>query len=119
MVRIMDKVKDKQRPDGSFTEFFDDKRVRIEVTLSEAELDRLGITNIQSLRYLKLAAFQRRYFQFKLPTFDLQNVGLHRALEGWRADTYLKAGLTGLMAGVGQGPLLLGLERNREGPGVG
>ncbi|MBL4927779.1 hypothetical protein [Fuscibacter oryzae] len=104
MIRIMDKVIDQQNPNGKHTILSDDrKRVRIEVTLKGEEPQRMGITDIPSLRQLKMATFQKEYFQFKLPTFlDVTQIGtakdlIHRTRETWRADTYLKTGVIGLM----------------------
>jgi hypothetical protein len=105
MIRVMDKVMDRQRPDGTRVDLADNqKRVRIEVTVKGAELSALGITNIASLRKLKLITFQKRYFQFRLPTFSCRanpKTGadaLSNMKEEWRARTYLRSGLTGLMA---------------------
>ena len=105
MIRIMDKVIDGQRPDGTYIALTEQqKRVRIEVTLKGPELLALGVSDIASLRSFSLQTFQKRFFQFKLPTFSLRfkpSNGadvMHNTKEIWRARTYLISGITGLMA---------------------
>lgn len=105
MIRLMDKVKDRQRPDGTYESLSDDrKRVRIEVALKEPALLRLGVTDIGSLRSLKLAKLQGDYFQFRLPTLKVTHYPscatgyLGNAQETWRARTYLRSGVTGLLS---------------------
>lgn len=104
MIRIMDKVKDKQRPDGSFDALPDDrKRVRIEATLKGIALLSLGITDVPSLRRMKITSIKKRYFQFRLPTFAQPKPTsaadvMHNTKEGWRARTFLRSGITALMA---------------------
>ena len=94
-----------QRMDGSFTDLANDrKRVRIEATLKGAELSAIGVTDIASLKALKVSRLQKRTFQFKLPTFSARSqirTGsdvLHNEKQLWRARTWLRAGLVGLMA---------------------
>lgn len=103
MIRLMDKVVDRQRPDGTRDVLADDrKRVRVEVTLKGKELEKVDITDIASLDQLDLVRFQKRYFQFMLPTFSRRSrpaTGvdiLHNARQDWRARTYLRSGVTGL-----------------------
>lgn len=105
MIRVMDKVIDGQRPDGTFIALKDDrKRVRVEVAVTGTELFALGLTDIASLKRLKLTTMQKRYFQFRLPTFSERlalKTGadvLHNTKQMWRARTYLRSGVTGLMA---------------------
>lgn len=105
MIRIMDKVKDRQRLDRTHEALSDDrKRVRIEVTLQGSAPNLLGITDVPSLRSMKITSLKRRFFQFKLPTFSqrtLIRTGadlMHNTREIWRAQTYLASGITGLMA---------------------
>lgn len=103
MIRVMDKVLDHQRPNGTTTALHDEqKRVRIEVTLKGQELTKVGITDIASLDRLNLSRFQGRYFQFMLPTFSkraepatVMNVW-HNTHEEWRTLIYLRSGVTGL-----------------------
>lgn len=76
----------------------------IEVTVKGAELAEIGIASIRSLRTVKLTTFQKRYFQFRLPTFSCRDNpktgadSLHNRKQIWRARTYLRSGLTGVMA---------------------
>ena len=105
MIRLMDKVVDRQRPDGTRDVLADDrKRVRVEVTLKGKELEKVGITDITSLDRLNLTKFQKRYFQFMLPTFSRRGKpvtgvdALRNTQQEWRARTYLRSGVTGLMA---------------------
>lgn len=102
MHRIMDKTLDRQHPSGE-RDLLDgaQKRVRIEVRVARWELEKLGITDVASLRHFRLSSLQRLFFQFKLPTFDLKasttareaGSNLHEAL---RAETYLTAGVNAL-----------------------
>lgn len=104
MIRIMDKVKDKQRRDGSFDALPDDrKRVRIEATLKGLALLSLGVTDLPSLRRMKITSIKKRYFQFRLPTFEQPKPAsaadvMHNTKEVWRARAFLRSGITGLMA---------------------
>lgn len=105
MIRIMDKVMDKQRPDGSFDALTgDQKRARIEVTLKGQELAELGLTDVPSVEGFEVTKIKKRYFQFRLPTFAwTQNPkrpieALNNTREEWRARTFVNAGITGLMA---------------------
>lgn len=105
MIRIMDKVIDGQRPNGTFIVLHDDrKRVRAEVTLTGTELLALSLTDIGSLKAFRLSTLQKRYFQFRLPTFSQRlqtRTGAdvaHNIKQTWRAQTYLRSGVTGLIA---------------------
>jgi len=105
MIRVMDKVIDGQRPDDTYIDLADDqKRVRTEVTVKGDELSALGITDIASLKALRLSDFKKRYFQFKLPTFSQRlqpRTGadaIHNMKQVWRARTYLKSGVMALIA---------------------
>ena len=104
MIRVMDKVKDGQHPDGTFIALTDQtSRARIEVTLKVAELLRIGLTDIASLRQFKLTEVQGRYFQFRLPTFAIrQNPKrtidvISNNEEARRADAYLRSGNLAVM----------------------
>ena len=105
MIRVMDKVKDKQRPDGTVEHLTDERRrVRVEVTLRGGELLSLGITDVPSLRRLKVAALKKRFFQFKLPAFQVTSPvrkvseATRNFFEARRAHTYLTNGVIGLTA---------------------
>lgn len=103
MTRIMDKIKDKQRPDGTCDTLTEDrKRVRIEVTLKGTELDELRLTDVPSLATFRLTKLQGRYFQFKLATFEDCNAlrPAKRAVNSYfnarDATIYHKAGVLSL-----------------------
>jgi hypothetical protein len=105
MIRIMDKIKDGQRPDGTFVALTDrTSRARIEVSVKGKELAKLGLTDIASLRHLKLTELQGPYFQFRLPTFKKPQAVRHvsdliqNTKEAWRAQTYLRSGVLGLVS---------------------
>jgi hypothetical protein len=105
MIRVMDKVKDRQRPDGSFEDLCGERRrVRIEVTLRGSELLYLGITDVPSLRRLKVAALKKRFFQFRLPAFQVTSPVRKASEATWnffearRAQTFLMNGVIGLTA---------------------
>lgn len=105
MIRLMDKVVDTQHPDGSFTDLTEDrKRVRVEATLRGVELLAISVTDIASLKALRTSRLQKRYFQFRLPTFSTRTQirtasdVLQIEKQRWRAKTWLRAGLVGLMA---------------------
>lgn len=104
MIKIMDKIKDGQRPDGTFVELSDEqKRTRIEVTIKGQELSKLGISDIESLGKINLQGFQQRYFQFRMPTFMIHERPktsrevLSNLSEKWRADVYLRSGVASLV----------------------
>lgn len=62
MIRVMEKVIDGQRPDGTFIALTDEqKRVRIEATLKGPELLALGVTDIASLRQISPQALHRHF----------------------------------------------------------
>lgn len=104
MTRLMDKVIDEQRPDGTRTELAEeDRRVRVEVRLEGSALDEIGLTDVASLRQMKFTNLQGRHFQFKLPTFSVRQPArkgvdlAHNQYAQRRAQTYLNAGVTALM----------------------
>ena len=104
MIRVMDKVIDRQHPNGSHARLAEgEKRIRIEATLRGMELPAVGLTDMASLRRFRFITVQRRYFLFRLPTFNPRmhiTRGLDLAMnrgQNLRAETYLKAGITGLM----------------------
>ena len=104
MIRVMDKVKDVQRPDGTYVALTDKtSRARIEVTVKGKELVDIGLTDIASLRHFKLTELQGRYFQFRLPTFAIRQ-NPRRTIdaicnneEARRADAYMRSGVLGVM----------------------
>jgi hypothetical protein len=104
MIRIMDKVKDKQHPDGTFDALPDDQKcVRIEARLKGIALLSLAITDVPSLRRMKITSIKKRYFQFRLPTFAQAKPTsaadvMHNTKEVWRARAVLRSGITALMA---------------------
>ena len=80
-----------------------EKRVRIEATLGGTELAAVGLSYMSSLRSFRFISVQKRYFRFKLPTFDprqpvMKGVDLaHNREQALCAETYLRAGVTGMM----------------------
>lgn len=103
MIRLMHKVIDRQRPDGTSKVLAEEeKRVRVEVTLRGGELRALGVTDLLSLRDLKLTTMQGRYFQFRLPTFLSAHTcgsrfpAARHERETQRARAYLRAGVMSL-----------------------
>ncbi|SOC20522.1 hypothetical protein SAMN05877809_11251 [Rhodobacter sp. JA431] len=71
MIRLMDKVIDTQHPTTGPVQLEEDRqRVRIEATLKDGELGAIGVSDIASLKILRPSKLQKRYFQFKLPTFS-------------------------------------------------
>lgn len=106
MVKLMDKVVDRQNQKTRTFHALDDadKRVRIEVTLDSRALVGLGIRELIDLKNFSYVALQGDYFQFKLPTFqDLQDEKAHglrairRELEQRRLKRFLSTGVIGLM----------------------
>jgi len=104
-IRIMEKVMDQQHPDGTRTDLTEDsRRVRIEVTVIGSALHHLALTDVASLKDITFTRLQKRFFQFKLPTFSLREPirkGVdfaHNHFAAMRAQTYLNAGVVGLMA---------------------
>lgn len=100
--RIMDKVIDQQHQSGRFQKLTDaEKRVRIEVCLADWELEKVGITDVASLPTFRFTSLQKRFFQFKLPTFAVTKSATARQagmnhLEAMRAQTYLTSGILAL-----------------------
>ena len=104
MIRVMDKLIDEQKHNGTHRVLSDaEKRVRIEATLRGKELRAIGLTDIESLRRFRFINLQKRYFQFKLPTFKLRKPGsfglgvIRNWSEGERVHVYLKGGVTALI----------------------
>ena len=105
MIRVMDKVIDEQKYDGTHRVLSDDeKRARTEAALTGKELAAIGLTDIASLRRFRFVNLQKRYFQFKLPTFDVRILvtrGYDAARhfnEARKAEIYLLGGMTALMS---------------------
>ena len=105
MIRLMDKIIDEQKPDGSHTVLpTDRKRVRVEVTLQGQELTRLGLTDLASLETFSFSKLQGDYFQFKLPSFENGSRTVtsaaciaHNMQEEKRKAVFRKSGIMGLM----------------------
>lgn len=70
--RIMDKVIDTQnRSAGTYVSLKEEeKRTRIEVTLTGEELDELNLQTFDDLAELNFSSLQGRYFRFQLPTLS-------------------------------------------------
>lgn len=107
MIRIMDKVVDRQNPEEeTYVALTDtEKRARIEVTLKGGELHALGLHKVSDLKGFAFSKLQGRYFQFKLPTFRTASYEAKPSLrfvknetERRRAEIFLKTGVVGLFA---------------------
>lgn len=77
MMRLMDKVIDRQDRDaGTFLALNDvEKRVRIEVTLQKSVLHGLGVKTLQDLKGFKFNKLHGDHFQFFLPTIQKAHTG--------------------------------------------
>lgn len=82
-----------------------ERRVRIEVTLSNTELRSIGIDTMATLMAFRFQTFQGLYFQFRLPTFVDAGAlpkGNHATLshlrENERRTKFLNSGVVGLKA---------------------
>jgi hypothetical protein len=105
--RIMDKTIDRQNPSaGTYFNLPEDKkRVRVEVTLMEGAIRKVGISTLAELRAYRFTTMQGHFFRFMLPTFtDTSGMppGLKRStkslLERERRIKFLNTGVIGLMA---------------------
>jgi hypothetical protein len=104
--RVMTKVLDQQNPAaGTRVELPEEHhRVRIEVTLDQAELKAIGVANVSDLVAFRFQTFQGRYFSFRLPTFaDPGKIAEQEKittvwLESERRTKFLNAGVLGLKA---------------------
>ncbi len=103
--RLMDKVKDQQnRKTGTFKALSDaEKRVRVEVTLSQPELGaKTGLHRLHDLQTFRFTTLQKKFFRFMLPTFQAtpEKDNLHPMLNVWidrmRIERFLKTGILGL-----------------------
>lgn len=106
MIRIQNKVKDKQYPEKDTFDALsaDQTRARVEVTLASHDLELLGLRNVRDLADFSYTKLQKKYFQFMLPTFagvDMEKSSAIRAVvdleERKRAAVFLKSGLLALM----------------------
>ncbi|MGV8856211.1 MAG: hypothetical protein ACOH2L_16380 [Devosia sp.] len=99
----MDKVKDKQNiAAGTFVELSEkDRKTRIEVTLRNEALTDLGLCNLEDLSTLNFRGLQKKFFNFKLATFETRPLGQRKAvseaIERSRAEKFLVTGVIGLM----------------------
>ena len=107
MIRIMDKIIDRQnRKAGTWEDLTDDrKRARIEVTLNDVELKKLGIGTVDDLCGLNFRKLQKKYFQFMLPTFEKAGSGKMTGKgarlawwAAWRQEVFKRSGVVGVMA---------------------
>ncbi|MBB1493032.1 hypothetical protein H5395_16270 [Paracoccus sp. MC1854] len=107
MVRLMDKVMDRQNQDAGTREDLpeDEKRVRVEVTLKGDELDRLKLRTLEELAGFPFTTLQGEIFQFFLPTFLRVPRGSGRTsiltqqwTEAARRAIFLEAGILGMIA---------------------
>lgn len=105
--RIMDKVIDTQnRSAGTYVALKEEeKRARIEVTLTGEELDELKLQTFDDLAELNFSSLQGRYFRFMLPTLSGRVVhktkwreAISVARDRQRLDKFRKAGGIGVKA---------------------
>ncbi|UVK40995.1 hypothetical protein LHFGNBLO_002535 [Mesorhizobium sp. AR10] len=82
-----------------------ERRVRIEVTLSNTELRSIGIDTMASLMAFRFQTFQGLYFRFRLPTFvDVSvlpkdnHAAVSHLRESQRRTKFLNSGVVGLKA---------------------
>lgn len=103
--RIMDKVKDQQnRRTGTLKLLGDaEKRVRVEVTLSQPALtSETGLRCLQDLEIFRFTTLQGKFFKFMLPTFrvepewDNRHPNLNVWLDRMKVARFLKTGILGL-----------------------
>ncbi|WP_193337170.1 hypothetical protein [Devosia beringensis] len=99
---VMDKVKDKQNIGaGTFVALPEvDWRTRIEVTFKEEALRKVGVNTLGDLPEMDFARLQRKFFNFKLATFEARPPGrlkaISDAIELLRAKKFLVGGFLGL-----------------------
>lgn len=99
---IMDKVKDHQNIGaGTLFELNEkQKRTRIEVTLSQEALKLMGLKELSDLQTFNFRGLQRKFFNFKLATFESRSPGkmkaVSEAIERYRAEKFLVTGILGL-----------------------
>jgi len=78
------------------------RRARIEVTLNQLELRRLGLRSLDDLGRFNFAKLQGEYFRFMLPTFESNHGGRAAAARRWltvnRQTKFLNTGVVGLTA---------------------
>ena len=103
MIRLMDKVIDKQNKDAGKCETLSEgeRRVRIEATLETDELrEELGIRFIRDMRSFRFEGLRSRCFNFVLPTFKRERPSImgevDEFLERNRRKKFLKVGMIGL-----------------------
>ncbi|MDQ6434356.1 hypothetical protein RB623_09875 [Mesorhizobium sp. LHD-90] len=105
--RTMVKVIDEQNKATGAMKILPDgeRRVRLEVTLLESELRKIGITSIDDLAAFSFQKFQGLYFKFLLPTFEqpgrrstLALQAVTNAIEQDRRKKFLVTGIVGLEA---------------------
>lgn len=103
MIRVMDKVIDRQTIPGEVFEALPDerKRARIEVTLMGDQLRRLKLERVSDLEAFSFSGLQGDFFRFMHPTFRDVSEGPHldplsERIERTRRDLFLCAGIIGL-----------------------
>lgn len=101
MVRVMDKVVDRQNTFADTQEVLsaEDQRCRIEVTLKQSKLTSLGIRHIADVSRFKFATLQGTFFQFKLATvrrLDGRAGPVPAYRERQRVQKFLQTGISGL-----------------------
>lgn len=81
MVRVQNKVADRRNGSTMCVLLGREKRARIEVTLSEPELRKLGLVSLSKLSEFHFARLQGKFFHFALPTLmDEPDLPQHSAV---------------------------------------
>lgn len=101
MMRVMDKVVDRQNTFAGSSDVLseEDRRCRVEVTLKQGKLAALGIRHIEDVSRFRFATLQGTYFQFKLATvrrLDRSAGPVSAYLEKQRVQKFLQTGISGL-----------------------
>jgi hypothetical protein len=102
--RVMDKILDRQNPTaGTRDELPPEKRrTRIEITLQQDELEKLGIRSLEDLATFPFTRLAKPYFRFFLPTCadpsKVRHQHVRRALQAERWTKFDNTGIVGLTA---------------------
>lgn len=103
MIRIQDKWADQRVGEKLLELAANDRRARVEVTLNENGLKRLGVATVKDLFQVSITKLQGEFFTFFHPTFEPPMASpstRNDAMQKWRmqreVDVFLNRGLIGL-----------------------